>query len=400
MLAILIAVGPSLAPPHSGYHLRGRKRGFEGWYHRLTLPSGPSFAFVYSIFDPADEDSPRHGVGVQLFGPDEQASGLRIASAGDAFWADEHALALGHTTLGVALRRPAPAKAFARFVQQGWQLTSTRHQGKCDDISWSYDVEPRLGWGGGKDAKQYSTAGWLAALPVFEPHYQILMAHGLASGHVSWRGQRYDFESAPAYTEKNWGGAFPSRWFWLQCNAFDGLPGVALTCAGGARGVPLRGEEDVAMIGVHVEREDAFYPFPNVRWSVSPWGSWRLDGEYEDVRVSVTASCDDAGTLVACPTAAGMTDGISRETFNGKLELRLWRIAGSQPIRSGSCPCPSEEDGDTILLEASTERAALEVGGGPWEDVWEGSCAVGEAEAVVLGADVPLEAISDWIPGL
>lgn len=216
MLAILIAVGPSLAPPHSGYHLRGRKRGFEGWYHRLTLPSGPSFAFVYSIFDPADEDSPRHGVGVQLFGPDEQASGLRIASAGDAFWADEHALALGHTTLGVALRRPAPAKAFARFVQQGWQLTSTRHQGKCDDISWSYDVEPRLGWGGGKDAKQYSTAGWLAALPVFEPHYQILMAHGLASGHVSWRGQRYDFESAPAYTEKNWGGAFPSRWFWLQ----------------------------------------------------------------------------------------------------------------------------------------------------------------------------------------
>ena len=32
--------------------------------------------------------------------------------------------------------------------------------------------------------RQLSTAGWLSSLPVFEPHYQITMAHGVASGWI------------------------------------------------------------------------------------------------------------------------------------------------------------------------------------------------------------------------
>jgi hypothetical protein len=48
------------------------------------------------------------------------------------------------------------------------------------DVSWAFSVTPRAGWGGGPTAKQRSTAGWLAALPVFEPHWQaraLLRAH-------------------------------------------------------------------------------------------------------------------------------------------------------------------------------------------------------------------------------
>lgn len=93
------------------------------------------------------------------------------------------------------------------------------------------------------------------------------MAHGLASGWVRWRGRTYEFESAPAYTEKNWGGSFPSRWWWLQCNAFEKQPGLTLTCAGGARGNPLLPNlksEDVALIAVHTA-DGNFYPFPDVR---------------------------------------------------------------------------------------------------------------------------------------
>lgn len=37
------------------------------------------------------------------------------------------------------------------------------------------------GWGDVK-SKQKSTAGWLAAFPVFEPHWQICMAGGLSTG--------------------------------------------------------------------------------------------------------------------------------------------------------------------------------------------------------------------------
>ena len=36
---------------------------------------------------------------------------------------------------------------------------------------WAFSVAPRLGWGAPL-AQQQSTAGWLASLPVFEPHWQ------------------------------------------------------------------------------------------------------------------------------------------------------------------------------------------------------------------------------------
>ncbi len=53
--------------------------------------------------------------------------------------------------------------------------------------------------------RQYSTAGWLASFPVFEPHWQITMAHSRASGSINWNGTTYKFDDAPFYGEKNWG---------------------------------------------------------------------------------------------------------------------------------------------------------------------------------------------------
>ena len=77
------------------------------------------------------------------------------------------------------------------------------------------------------------------------------MSHGLATGHIDWDGRRYAFQDAPFYAEKNWrvlfcqkratscgalltrlrccrGGAFPRKWFWAQCNAFEGEPDLAV----------------------------------------------------------------------------------------------------------------------------------------------------------------------------
>ena len=34
---------------------------------------------------------------------------------------------------------------------------------------------------------------------------------------------------------RNWGAGFPLRWFWLQCNTFEGQPDVALTAVGATR---------------------------------------------------------------------------------------------------------------------------------------------------------------------
>ena len=53
--------------------------------------------------------------------------------------------------------------------------------------------------------RQFSTAGWLANYPVFEPHWQITMANARATGSLNWNGTVYHFQDAPFYGEKNWG---------------------------------------------------------------------------------------------------------------------------------------------------------------------------------------------------
>ena len=61
------------------------------------------------------------------------------------------------------------------------------------------------------------------------------MAHGLSTGWVEWGGRRYEFQDAPSYSEKNWGGTFPSKWFWVCCNTFDSPNAVALTAVGASQ---------------------------------------------------------------------------------------------------------------------------------------------------------------------
>lgn len=63
------------------------------------------------------------------------------------------------------------------------------------------------------------------------------MAHGLATGWFKWGEKVYRFTDAPTYAEKNWGGGFPSKWHWVQCNSFDNEPGLSLTAVGARRGL-------------------------------------------------------------------------------------------------------------------------------------------------------------------
>ncbi len=131
--------------------------------------------------------------------------------------ADTHTLRQGALRADSATAGPGPASGVPR-------------------ASWAFSVKPRAGWGGGSDAQQRSTAGWLAALPVFEPHWQarcglcstrrqspvwrlraarkaetcrvvtsqVLMSHGEATGWIQWGDKRYSFTDAPFYSEKNW----------------------------------------------------------------------------------------------------------------------------------------------------------------------------------------------------
>lgn len=90
----------------------------------------------------------------------------------------------------------------------------TDHAKIVNTARWEYSTCPVYGWGSVNN-KQKATAGWLAAFPVFEPHWQICMASGLSTGWIEWDGELFEFRDAPSYSEKNWGGAFPKKWFWV-----------------------------------------------------------------------------------------------------------------------------------------------------------------------------------------
>ena len=313
---------------------------FEGWYFKVTLPGdGQSFALIYSVEDPSDNNK-HSGVGAQVMGPDDgyllQYSPRQVQQQ---FWADRSDLALGAVFKArgaqqrqqqqlASLRRPLPAAQFDAGVEQGFQASATWHQGSIvraeagaagslpstvDSCRWAFSVRPVVGWGDA-GGRQKATAGWLAALPVFEPHWQVVMAHGLASGWIEWGGKRYEFTDAAHYAvrapergsallpdslparsacaclapvvagppapparnathccqhitraasppagpltclqEKNWGGGFPRRWCWVQCNTFEGEPGTSVTAVGALRGLlGVPGvEENVGMVGIH-----------------------------------------------------------------------------------------------------------------------------------------------------
>ena len=358
-----------LQTPHSGYHWRRYASGaadrfFEGWYFRITLPAiAQSFAFMYSIDDPAG-GSDYSGGAAQILGPDETYY-CRTFPDVTQFWAWPHRLGLGHwrQATGGGKPRYLPAESFEQTVKEGYQVSDRHHQGKLLHPSgkvaaqWDYHITPLAGWGA---PNQRATAGWLSYFPVFEPGWQVLMAHGLASGQITWRGKPYSFTDAPAYAEKNWGGAFPAKWFWMQCNAFAAEPTLSVTAAGGRREV-FSHIENVGLIGIHYQGQ--FYEFISTKqpftWQVDPWGYWHLSARSDRYRVALTGRCTDeadAGAWVRVPTRTGL-QWLCRDTTHGELRLQMWQRQGARA--------------EWLVVDTTSQLAGLEVGGEPWKERWD-----------------------------
>lgn len=349
-----------LQTPHSGYHWDGNaNRFFEGWYFRLTLPeTRQTFAFMYSIEDPVGGQLHSGGT-AQILGPDDGYFCRTFPNVGQ-FWAWEEGLGLGHWR-GKTKSQPRllSSSEFKDQVPEGYQVTATWHQGYLKDpvlgaVAWEYHTDPVYGWAS-MGQPQQSTAGLLSSLQIFEPGWQILMAHGHATGWLEWQGQRYEFAKAPTYSEKNWGRSFPQKWFWLNCNAFEGVPDLALTAGGGRRQV-LTWMESVAMVGVH--HGGRFYEFvpwnARVTWHISPWGYWHMRCDRPDYVVEVTGTTSLPGIPLRAPTHEGMAF-CCRDTALGDLSLKLWQRRGGEL---------------DLIVAATSTQAGLEVGGGPWDEPW------------------------------
>lgn len=527
-------------PPHSGYHFDGSpRRFFEGWYFKVDLPrleedeedeqqeelqglaggggasdrdnrsptntsSTDSVALIYSVEDPGDASSGVRGVGVQVMGPGDGYV-CQFARDTRTFWADPRRLALGACLQAASGATPPPRSvvppaAFDAAVREGFQASTTWHQGRvvADEqgaagapmstvrtAEWCFSVRPRQGWGSGGGesggggnntpppppcpapffapsfsspssaaaGRPLATAGWLSAISLFEPHWQVLVADGLATGWVRWgdsgsgdgnstadgdKGRVRHFVDAPFYAEKNWGGGFPSKWMWIQCNNFRGAQGVSVTAVGarrallvpGAGGVVgggggsnntasnpvgallgglLGGEEDVGMIGVHLPRDMAaarglpefleLVPWRgDVEWSAAPWGRWwvRARADAGELGVSgggaieavLEGECDaDAGTVLRAPTGARGLAPFCRDTFAGRVRLRVWRRS------SGGA-----DQTNPPLLDLTSDNGALEVGGGPWVGEWSARAAMREPFRSLVRLPIDLAAVKEALP--
>lgn len=362
------------------------------------------------------------------------------------FWADARALRLGHSFRSAAAstsppppRRLLPPAQFSSRVAEGFQCGPTWQQGRlvgdgCGAAggggragaatsagegppsgvaacAWAYSVTPVAGWGAGREGatsghgsgevpQQRSTASWLSALPLFDPHWQVLCAHGLASGTVTWGDRTYSFRDAPFYAEKNWGGQFPVKWWWAQCNAFPSVPGLAVTTAGGVRAL-LGGalSEEVALIGIHLPPRGRgggdgraaaattatqflefvpWGPSSAISWSVLPWGRWAVCAVNATHEAQLVAACGASdGTPLRAPTADRGLAAVCRDTFAGAATLCVWeRGPGGGRGR--------------LVVRADSEQAALETGGRGWgRGRWDGAARM--APPLAAAAALPLD---------
>lgn len=406
-----------LRTPHSGYHFDGSTRQFfEGWYFKVSLPEKKqSFCFMYSVENPAFRKklSPIeeakygrrfNGVGAQILGAYDKYI-CQYSEESHNFWGSRHELCLGNTFKPSDSSQPpnneVPPEDFNKRVSEGFQGTPLWHQGFIRDdgrsdyvetvksARWEYSTKPVFGWGN-VSSKQKSTAGWLAAFPVFEPHWQICMAGGLSTGWIEWDGERFEFENAPSYSEKNWGGAFPRKWFWVQCNVFQGATGeVALTAAGGLRVLPGGRVENAALVGVHYS--GVFYEFVPwngvVEWEIAPWGYWKISADNGSYKVELEARTEHPGTTLRAPTLENGLAPACKDSCFGDLRLQIWerRSDGSK---------------GKVILDVTSDLAAVEIGGGPWYDTWKGKTTTPEILSLALRVPIDVESVFSVVPFL
>ncbi|GJN19570.1 hypothetical protein PR202_gb06859 [Eleusine coracana subsp. coracana] len=369
-----------LRTPHSGYHFDGTARPFfEGWYFKVAIPEQrQSFCFMYSVENPLFHDGmsdldklvygPRFtGVGAQILGADDKYI-CQFSEKSNNFWG----------RIGLKTKDDYH---FAVIDTSNLSHPRSKYVPNVQTARWEYSTRPVYGWGD-INSKQLSTAGWLAAFPFFEPHWQICMSGGLSTGNaldITWN---IDLGFSSAVGSK---GTVNGPFFMkIQCNVFSGASGeVALTAAGGLRKIGL-GEtyESPSLIGIHYEGK--FYEFVpwtgTVSWDIAPWGQWKMSGENKNHLVEIEATTTEPGTALRAPTMEAGLVPACKDTCYGDLRLQLWE---------------KKYDGGKgkMILDATSNMAALEVGGGPWFNGWKGTTVTNELVNNIVGTPIDVESL-------
>lgn len=86
---------------------------------------------------------------------------------------------------------------------------------------------------------------------------------------------------------------------------------------------------------------------------------------------------------------------LCRQFFRVQVRVRLWTITEADEFGGATWEVPS---GELLLLDATSEAAAVEIGGGPWWKTWTSQAQMMEPLKSIVGIPVDVEGLSSLLP--
>ncbi|CAA9497074.1 MAG: hypothetical protein AVDCRST_MAG45-1071 [uncultured Solirubrobacterales bacterium] len=167
--------------------------------------------------------------------------------------------------------------------------------------------------------------GAAQAVPGLGQYWHPHLLGARVEGHAVLGDRTVDLDGATAYAEKNWGAAFPGRWWWGQAHGF-GDPGVCVAFAGG---VLERGPLELAAtsVVVHLGAAETLRLVPPLALVAVDTGAsaWRVRAR--SARHRVTVEGDSGGSephLLPVPIPAERrTVNRARQYLAGRMRVEV-----------------------------------------------------------------------------
>ena len=290
----------------------------EGWFWRVSdEASGRVLIALCSVNRHPDGDWSTTAVGVHPGGVVRSAAlyGARAEDAPFRVTAGDHA---GTFTVG-----------------------ADRVRFELGDLTLSMEFADRVLW-----PKAFGGGGMFSAIPFLNQYWHPYYLGGRASGTVAYAGDSWTFENAKLYAERNWGAGFPLRWWWGQAHDF-GDADVCVAFSGGLLSLgPIARDVNgvVIRVGTKVIR---MTPPLLIRSRVGD-NQWSIRGRSPRYEIELEGDGRHLPPHVLPVPLPGERRNIDTdfEHLGGRLH------------------CIVRESG-RVLLEGTSELAALEVGSRP-----------------------------------
>lgn len=169
------------------------------------------------------------------------------------------------------------------------------------------------------------TSGVAQVVPGLPQYWQPHLMGGRVEGDVRAGTKTFSLDGATAYVEKNWGSAFPDRWWWGQADDFS--EDVCVAFAGGPVAIARVG---IAPTLIAIRIGDRYIslspPVSRTRAAVGEQG-WRIEARSPRYEVELEGD-DPSASAVALPVPrsdAIATDPRSHQALAGRLGVLVRR---------------------------------------------------------------------------